>query len=545
LNQNTKILIGVVAALAVVAVVLVVFLLGLFGGGDAGVTGTIVYRERMALPDEAVARVTIVDTTSGQPLSNQIIQNPGQPPIAFEVPYDESQVNESLMYVVDATIEDGGGNPLFVTRQNFPVITLGNPTSEVEVLVEAAGDAPPAASVFITIEAPQSGAILDIGQPVRVSGQGGGLPEGNVVVQALDQNGNVLAEQPTIVDAPDAGTGGQGPWAVELNIDVEPGTPGQIYAFSPSPADGSMMAEAAVNVTFGRTESFITIEAPQQGAILDISQPVRVSGQGGGLPEGNVVVQALDRDGNVLDQQATIVDAPDAGTGGQGPWAVELNIDTEPGMAGRIRAFSPSPADNSVMAEAVVEVSLGQTEAAPVFVEITRPAQNDVLDINRIVTVEGVGSGLPENNVVVQALDQNGNVLAEQAATVSAPEVGGQGPWAVELNIDVEAGTSGQIYAFSPSPADNSLLAEARLNVQFGAPAEDVPPTAVLEGPSEALVGEEVTFQGGNSVPGSSPIVVYAWNFGNTRSSTDTPDVSVTTVYDEPGRYDVSLTVRD
>jgi len=69
-------------------------------------------------------------------------------PISYEVPYDESLVNESLMYVVDVTIEEGGGNPLFVTRQNFPVITLGNPTSEVEVLVEAAGGASPAAATF-------------------------------------------------------------------------------------------------------------------------------------------------------------------------------------------------------------------------------------------------------------------------------------------------------------------------------------------------------------------------------------------------------------
>jgi putative lipoprotein len=285
LNQNTKILIGVVAALAVVAAVLAIFLLGLFGGGETSVTGTIVYRERIALPDNAVVRVAIVDTTSGQPLNNRIIPDPGQPPISYEVPYDESRVNESLMYVVDVTTEEGGGNPLFVTRQNFPVITLGNPTSEVEVLVEAAGDAPPAASVFITIE------------------------------------------------------------------------------------------------------------APQPGAILDISQPVRVSGRGGGLPEGNVVVQAIDRDGNVLDQQATIVDAPDAGTGGQGPWAVELNIDTEPGMAGRIRAFSPSPADDSVMAEAVVEVSLGQTEAAPVFVEITRPVQNDVWTSTGSSPLKALGAG--------------------------------------------------------------------------------------------------------------------------------------------------------
>jgi heat shock protein HslJ len=128
---------------------------------------------------------------------------------------------------------------------------------------------------------------------------------------------------------------------------------------------------------------------------------------------------------------------------------------------------------------------------------------------------------------------------------VNTPDVGGQGPWVVGLNINVESGTPGQIYAFSRSPADNSILAEARINVLFGESVQAVPPTAVIEGPSEAFVGEEVTFQGGNSVPGSSPIVVYAWNFGNARSLDDSSDVSAGTVYDEPGRYDVSLTVRD
>ena len=100
MNQNTKILIGVVAALAVVAAVLAIFLLGLFGGGETSVTGTIVYRERMALPDDAVVSVAIVDTTSGQSLNNRIIPDPGQPPISYDVPYDESQVNESLMYLL-------------------------------------------------------------------------------------------------------------------------------------------------------------------------------------------------------------------------------------------------------------------------------------------------------------------------------------------------------------------------------------------------------------------------------------------------------------
>jgi heat shock protein HslJ len=70
------------------------------------------------------------------------------------------------------------------------------------------------------------------------------------------------------------------------------------------------------------------------------------------------------------------------------------------------------------------------------------------------------------------------------------------------------------------------------------------PPTAVIEGPSQAFVGEEVTFQGGNSIPGSSPIVVYAWGIDGPQPASS-PDVRFTTRFDQPGLYNVTLTVTD
>jgi uncharacterized lipoprotein YbaY len=105
--------------------------------------------------------------------------------------------------------------------------------------------------VFITITEPVQGALLDTASPVTVSGLGGGLFEGNVVVQALDVAGDVLTQQPTTIDAPDAGTGGEGPWSVELAIESMPGTQGRIVAFSTSPADGTTIASDSVDVTFG------------------------------------------------------------------------------------------------------------------------------------------------------------------------------------------------------------------------------------------------------------------------------------------------------
>ncbi|NIV29797.1 MAG: hypothetical protein GWN58_09910, partial [Anaerolineae bacterium] len=177
---------------------------------------------------------------------------------------------------------------------------------------------------------------------------------------------------------------------------------------------GSIVAEDIVEVSLGSTpavQAYIQIDDPVSGQTLDIANPVTIRGTGAGLPEGNVVVQALDRDGNELALQPTILQGPDVGAGGEGTWEVQLTIETEPGMAGQIRAFSPSPADESIIAEARVEVSFGSTPPVPVFLEIGEPADGAVLDTANPVPVSGTGGGLPEGNVVVQALDASNNVL--------------------------------------------------------------------------------------------------------------------------------------
>jgi heat shock protein HslJ len=107
------------------------------------------------------------------------------------------------------------------------------------------------AKQYIEIILPTEGATLAAGKPIQVSGMGAGLFEGNVVVQALDADGNELALAPTIIDSPEAGIGGEGPWKIELDITVDTATPGKIVAFSPSPKDGEgWLASDEVTVTF-------------------------------------------------------------------------------------------------------------------------------------------------------------------------------------------------------------------------------------------------------------------------------------------------------
>lgn len=118
--------------------------------------------------------------------------------------------------------------------------------NQVETPVE-----PEKSDSYITIEKPMTGAEVDASKPIKVSGMGAGLFEGNVVIQILDAAGSELALQPAIIQSPEAGMGGEGPWETKINISIEAVTEGKIVAFSPSPKDGeSWIASDEVSVSF-------------------------------------------------------------------------------------------------------------------------------------------------------------------------------------------------------------------------------------------------------------------------------------------------------
>jgi heat shock protein HslJ len=191
--------------------------------------------------------------------------------------------------------------------------------------------------------------------------------EGGLVVEVLDGDGNVLALQPTIIDSPEAGTGGQGPWEVTVDLQGAPDGPGMVVAYATSPMDGSRVAQSAVNVVLGGAGgvlSSIQIEAPAEGAEVDTSQPLTVSGLGQGLFEGNVVVQALDGQGRVVAEQITTAVGENVGTGGPGTWEASLAIPPETSGAGSLRAFSPG-ATGVVEAEDSRVVTFVSAEAPP------------------------------------------------------------------------------------------------------------------------------------------------------------------------------------
>jgi heat shock protein HslJ len=76
-------------------------------------------------------------------------------------------------------------------------------------------------------------------------------------------------------------------------------------------------------------------------------------------------------------------------------------------------------------------------------------------------------------------------------------------------------------------------------------PPEQIPPTAVINGPTEGFVAEPVTFSAEGSTSGSSPINSFAWDFGDGSSSPASPNTSVTTLYENPGTFTVTVIATD
>ena len=106
------------------------------------VTGTLMYRERMALPPDAVADVWLLDTSLADvpavEIAHQRIESPGNPPIPFVLEYDAQQIREGMQYSVRATIRHAG-ELLFTSDTHYPVLTRGAGNTADLLLIRANG----------------------------------------------------------------------------------------------------------------------------------------------------------------------------------------------------------------------------------------------------------------------------------------------------------------------------------------------------------------------------------------------------------------------
>jgi putative lipoprotein len=117
----------------------------------AQVTGTLTYRERIALRPGSVAEVWLLDTSLADApaieIAYQRIEDPGNPPIPFVLDYDPQEIREGMQYGVRATIRQAD-QLLFTSDTHYPVLTrgAGNTAEVLLIMVDRAPTKPGASS---------------------------------------------------------------------------------------------------------------------------------------------------------------------------------------------------------------------------------------------------------------------------------------------------------------------------------------------------------------------------------------------------------------
>ena len=109
------------------------------GAASATVTGSVSYRERIALPADALVVVQLRDVSlmdvAAKLISEQTIKPQHSVPIPFSLAYDPGEIDERMTYVLFASIRSEG-RLLFVTDRSYQVLTRGHPHHIDLILVQ-------------------------------------------------------------------------------------------------------------------------------------------------------------------------------------------------------------------------------------------------------------------------------------------------------------------------------------------------------------------------------------------------------------------------
>jgi len=111
---------------------------GVGGVAKPRVTGTVTYRQRIALAPGSTVRVTLEDVSRADApatlIAEQTIRPEGQVPIPFTLEYDPARIDPIHRYAVRAHIRDADGRLRWSSTESYGVLTQGGP-SQVEVVV--------------------------------------------------------------------------------------------------------------------------------------------------------------------------------------------------------------------------------------------------------------------------------------------------------------------------------------------------------------------------------------------------------------------------
>lgn len=179
-------------------------------------TGSVTYRERIALSPDAVITVTLADVSkmdvAATMITTQVFTAAGkQVPFPFELTYDPVAINPAMSYAVQARITENG-QLRFINTTNIPVLTRNAPVTDVEVVVDPVGAAPAATTPTTPTFSGVLTGVVTYRERIALS------PDA-VITVTLQDTARAGAPATVIASQTFTAAGNQVPFAFELNYD--------------------------------------------------------------------------------------------------------------------------------------------------------------------------------------------------------------------------------------------------------------------------------------------------------------------------------------
>lgn len=115
-------------------------------GKQETLTGSLTYLQRIALPDNARVQVTLLDVSladvpAPRLAEHNFVTEGRQVPLPFSLSYDGEAIDPSHRYAVRGEIRDDEGRLMWTTDRYYGVLTQGQPTDRVELMLKQVSDA--------------------------------------------------------------------------------------------------------------------------------------------------------------------------------------------------------------------------------------------------------------------------------------------------------------------------------------------------------------------------------------------------------------------
>jgi len=174
--------------LGIVAAMIISLLMLVSCAQPATVKGTINTQDQADLPAGAIVNVQLQDTSRADApavvLGEQVIQNPEQFPIPFEIEYDPAQIDERSVYSMRVRIEVEG-KLIFINTTAHHVITRGFPTELKVVVDDVATGSPPISAVDLE---DTTWVLISYGEPKYLKSM---VPNTEITIEFVSADGSV------------------------------------------------------------------------------------------------------------------------------------------------------------------------------------------------------------------------------------------------------------------------------------------------------------------------------------------------------------------